>query len=84
MFDKENRLIVNGVTPKEYQFLTVIYTMDTEEEIEIFKNNLAEPEDRILVDRLKLELILAAQEASCPEISEEYVSHLLTKYRLPV
>ena len=84
MFDKENRLIVNGVTPKEYQFLSVIYTMDTEEEIEIFKNNLAEPEDRILVDRLKLELILAAQEASCPEISEEYVSHILTKYRLPV
>lgn len=84
MFDKENRLVVNGVTPKEYQFLSVIYTMDTEEEIEIFKNNLAEPEDRILVDRLKLELILAAQEASCPEISEEYVSHILTKYRLPV
>jgi hypothetical protein len=84
MFDKENRLIVNGVTPKEYQFLTVLYTMDTEEEIEIFKNNLAEPEDRLLVDRLKLELILAAQEASCPQISEEYVSHILTKYRLPV
>ena len=84
MFDKENRLIVNGVTPKEYQILTVLYTMDTEEEIEIFKNNFAEPEDRLLVDRLKLELILAAQEASCPEISEEYVSHILTKYRLPV
>lgn len=84
MFDKENRLIVNGVTPKEYQILTVLYTMDTEEEIEIFKNNFAEPEDRLLVDRLKLELILAAQEASCPQISEEYVSHILTKYRLPV
>lgn len=84
MFDKENRLIVNGVTPKEYQILSVLYTMDTEEEIEIFKNNFAEPEDRLLVDRLKLELILAAQEASCPEISEEYVSHILTKYRLPV
>lgn len=84
MFDKENRLIVNGVTPKEYQILSVLYTMDTEEEIEIFKNNFAEPEDRLLVDRLKLELILAAQEASCPQISEEYVSHILTKYRLPV
>jgi len=84
MWDNQKPLKVCGVTPKEYQILTVLYTMDTEEEIEIFKNNFAEPEDRLLVDQLKVELILAAQEASCPEISEEYVSHILTKYRLPV
>lgn len=83
MWNNQLHLKVYGVTPREYRFLTILFNMETEEEIEIFKNNLL-PKDRILVDQLKLELILAAQEASCPEISDEYVSHLLTKYRLPV
>ena len=84
MWNNKVPLKISGVTPKEYHFLSVLYTLDTEEEVEIFKNNFSEPEDRLLVDQLKVELILAAQEASCPEISEEYVSHILTKYRLPV
>jgi hypothetical protein len=84
MWNNKIPLKVHGVTPKEYQILCVLYSLDTEEEIKIFKNNLSEPEDRLLVDQLKVELILAGQEASCPEISEEYVSHILTKYRLPV
>jgi hypothetical protein len=84
MWDNKKPLKVFGVTPLEYQILTVLYTMDTEEQIEIFKNNFTEPENRLLVDQLKVELILAAQEASCPEITDEYVSHILTKYRLPV
>lgn len=84
MWNNQIHLRVYGVTPKEYQILSLLYSMDTEEEVETFKNSLANPEDRLLVEELKLELILAAQEASCPEITEEYVSHILTKYRLPV